>query len=256
MLFKKGYLLAGMIIAANIFVVNEMLAMDEDKTDEILLEDMNNTISPIANIITIDITRPILYWENYFNFFGTLALSGFNNYSKWWDYDAGIYWKLGCLGWRSKRLLNGIFQFEGNFNLCRGISWGFLGFWFLFVQKCTSARVKKNLSSIVISSLFFLIINNENRQEQLIMVEMENQDYIRRIAFFLLILQGFISAPLTFHISKFNFSISISLDAILWELVTIWARKKKEKLYGIEEKEIVKKILETTLPGSPPQDYY
>ena len=147
------------------------------------------------------------------------------------DYNPGGYWNLriGCLGLRSKRLLNDIFQFEGNFNLGRGISLGFLGFWFLFVQKCNSASVKKNLSSIVISSLFFLIINNKNRQEQLIMAEMKNQDYIRRIAFFLLILQGFISAPLIFHFS--NFSISISLDAILWELVTIWARKKKAKIY-------------------------
>ena len=253
-LFKKGYLLAGVIMAANIFVGNEMKAMDKEKKGETSLEDINNTISPIANIISKDITRPILYWENYFNFFGTLALSGFNNYFKWYDYDAGSYFKLGCLGWRFKRLLNDIFQFEGNFNLCRGISWGFLGFWFLFVQKCTSARVKKNLSSIVISSLFFLIINNENRQEQLIIVEMKNQDYIRCIAFFLLILQGFVSIPMTFHFSIF--SISISLDAILWELVTIWARKKKEKLYGIEEKEMVKKILETTLPGSPPQTYH
>ena len=59
------------------------------------------------------------------------------------------------------------------------------------------------------------------------------------IAFPLFILQGFISAPLTLHLSIF--SIAISLDAILWELVAIWARKKKERMYddkslGIGEK--------------------
>ena len=34
--------------------------------------------------------------------------------------------------------------------------------------------------------------------------------------FIFFILQGFISMPLTFHISKFNFSISISFDSIIW----------------------------------------
>ena len=249
-LIREGYLLAVVVIVANMFIWNEVKAMnDEEKTgnlgtasqvntsSDLNMNELKKTIEKENEWFEIDKKKKavryffgrLLSWENYVNFFGTLALSCFNNYFKWYDYDAGSYFKLGCLGWRFKRLLNGIFQFDGNFNLGRGISLGFLGFWFLFVQKCNSASVKKNLSSIVISSLFFLIINNENRQEQLIMAEMKNQDYIRRIAFFLLILQGFISAPLTFHFS--NFSISISLDAILWELVTIWARKKKAKIY-------------------------
>ena len=252
-LIRKGYFLAGVIVAANIFVVNEMKAMEKElnyKEDK----DINEKKEEGKSVVRISLDN--FYKDDIVMFtVGGLVSSVANNYFKWWNYNAGTYrGEFGCVGWRSKRLLNDILQFEGNFNLGRGISWGFLGFWFLFVQKCTSARVKKNLSSLVISSLFFLIINNENRQEQLTMVEMKNQDYIRRIALFLLILQGFISAPLTFHFS--NFSISISLDAILWELVTIWARKKKEKLYGIEEKKMVKKILEITLPGSPPQTYH
>ena len=225
-LFRKGYLLAGVIMAANIFAVNEMKAMDKNKTNEIPLEDMNNTISPIANIISKDITRYILYWENYFNFFGTLALSGFDNYFKWYDYDAGSYFKLGCLGWRFKRLLNGIFQFEVNLNVGRGILWLIPGSLFSVALEVGSWKNKKVARPFNIILLPFFLTKSNDIYE----VNKENLSRMKVIVFLLFVLRGFISMPLTFHISKINFSIWISLDSILWELVFIWAQKKRDEI--------------------------
>ena len=125
-LFRKGYLLAGVMMAANMFAVNEMKASEnKDENPETLqmeqqlleqqklMQNPNEVTAKIEenkenddnNIIeksnkkqsSLDI---LLSLENYFNFFGTLALSSANSYFKWWDYNAGSYCKLriGCLG--------------------------------------------------------------------------------------------------------------------------------------------------------------
>ena len=213
-LFREVYLLVGVIMAANIFVVNEVRAMNQQNVNE--TEEEKNFFTKKS---TSDTTRKILFWENYVNFFVTLAFSGANNYFKWWNYDAGGYRQFVWFGWRSKRFLNDIFQFEINFNVVRGIPWLIPGYLFFAVQKHFVAKTE-NACSLTISSLFFLTRNRPARE-----VEKENQFRMKVIAFPLFILQGFISAPLTLHLSIF--SIAISLDAILWELVDIWAHKKR-----------------------------
>ena len=165
----------------------------------------------------------ILFRENYVNSFFTLALSGFNNYFKWWDYDAGGYWELGCLGWRSKKLFD-IVQVGINLNLGRGILWLLPGYLFFFVQKGCSIYRRDTPCSRTISLLFTLEKNKETGK-----LKITNEALMKVIAFPLFILQGFVSMPLTWHIS--NFSIAISLDSILWELVSIWARKKEERIH-------------------------
>ena len=196
-LFRKGYLLAVVMMAANIFIVNEMKASNKKDGNEIEIIDVDqdssiNTgekASPLKNGLKF-----VLTFENYFNFFGTLALSVANNYTKWWDYNPGWYGQFGCFGWKSKRFLYDVVQFEFNFNLGRGALWSFIH---IMNRIKTSGKVKINNNFSLTS--FFL------------------KD----------ILRGFTSMPLTFHIS--NFSISFSLDSIIWAGVDYISKPSGEK---------------------------
>ena len=249
-LFKKGYLLTGMIMAANMFVVNEMKAMNSpyDKKDGLMAteekeqnfgkeekkkkKNNNNKKNFFTQDSTKDTTMNILFWENYFNSFFTLALSGFNNYFKWWDYNAGGYCNLriGYLGWRTKKFFD-IVQLDFNLNLGRGALWLIPGYLFFFIQGGCSRYKYETACSFVISLQF-----SPTRYDDTSEIRIKKHFRRKVIAFSLFILQGFISAPLTFHI--FNFSISISLDSIFWELVAmvaIWARKKVDKIQPGEE---------------------
>ena len=202
-LFKKGYLLAGVVMAANMFVVNEVKAMDGEKHID---EEENNGKKDEAS--NDKCTKTILYKisdkihiQNFIgfveSFIGTLALSYANNYFKWWDYDEGIYWKLGCLGWRFKSFLNGMFQFEVNLNFGRLI--------FCLINFCGITFIK------------------------VIKKRLDPKDLIPKVRFHTV--QGLVSIPLTLHLSKF--SISISLDSIIWmgifKLLDLKAKKDVEK---------------------------
>ena len=113
-LFRKGYLLAGVVMAANMLVVNEAIAMKE--------ENKENEKSTFPQVLD-KASGFVLSWENAINLTGGVVLSGINNYLKWWDYNPGKYSRLGCLGWRSGRHIKDIFQIGINLNLGRGILW-------------------------------------------------------------------------------------------------------------------------------------
>ena len=202
-LFRKGYLLAGVMMAANMFVVNEIKAMEaptKEENDPEKNKELNTKIDSslkITNINEIEkigtetqkkndvpgtnIFEKVLSYENIINLFGGLAFSCVNNYFKWWDYNPCWYGQFGCFGWKSKRFLYDVVQFEFNFNLGRGALWSFIHI---------MNRIKTSGES-------------------------EKDDSFPWISFFLKdILRGFTSMPLTFHIS--NFSISLSLDSIIW----------------------------------------
>jgi len=202
--FKKGYLLAGVVMAANMFIGNEMKAMDNTNI-EVNQQNQQEQIPVITEKkkTTQKFLDKLLSLENYFNFFGTLALSGANNYFKWWDYNPGGYLKLriGCLGWRTKKFFD-IVQLGFNLNLWRGIGW-LIPHIIKFRQSLTKAEIKDTTE-------------NKPNEEGL---EIKSVSNVSPWVSFLFkgILRGFVSAPLTFHIS--NFSISISFDSILWEFV-------------------------------------
>ena len=225
-LFKKGYILAGVIMAANMFAVNEIKASSSNPSINVNQQTLEQQYPPVQNpfgntnndneknddnTITVEKSNKkkqgpldkLLSGENYFNFFGTLALSGANNYFKLWDYNPGWYRQFGCLGWRSKRFLSGVLQFEVNFNLGRGALWSIPHVINLYIIKRSKRKKKYSNSSWV--GFFFSDI-----------------------------LRGFTSMPLTFHISKFNFSISISLDSIIWwgiidNILKLSGKKKMEE---------------------------
>ena len=203
-LIRKGYLFAGVIIAANIFVGNEVKAsttFNDSKSGQPPQTEKQLDNGPNNNFDTQKLKGPdeqaaqpkkffgsllfgLLSWEGRINFFVGLFFSVANSYLKWWDYNPGGYWnhRIGCLGLRSKRFLNGMLQFEGNLNLERGAFWS-----------------------------FFHIIN------LILKIKSKRDDDFSWGSFIIKdILRGFISTPLTFHIAKFNLSISISLDSIIW----------------------------------------
>ena len=245
-LFRKGYLLAGVIIAANMFAVNEMKAM-KDKTTTTksntskLMKDGKLT-GKGKELLKMNMKPDyfkgikrkksgeqsffdkVLSYENAINLVGGTVSSIANNYFKLWDYNPGWYRQFGCLGWRSKRFLNGVLQFEVNFNLGRGAFWSIPHIINLYIIKRSKGEKKDN-------------------------------DFSWVGFFFSDILRGFTSMPLTFHISKFNFSISISLDSIIWwgiidNILKLSGKKKGKKenkeeggeeLIDINEKEKVEK---------------
>ena len=240
-LFKKVYFLAGMIMAANMFIVNEVKAAYEEngETNEFNLnnnpEDGNvnlgeNTVVYGTQNGSSFMDR-ILSLENCFNLIGGLVVSGANNYFKWWNYNPGTYRKIGCLGWRTKKFFD-IVQVGINLNLGRGISWVILGA-YNFIKFFTVNDEQKE--GYVIPLYFSFLVAN--------FIEDPLAFNIALIAVFLL--QGFLSIPLTFHIS--NFSISISLDSILWKFVIgkkFFKNKQVQPGEG-QEGEVLKDIEDT-----------
>ena len=260
-LIRKGYLLEGEIMAANMFVVNEMKAMKEEnnnivkKEEEINIEKKEEEINKLKQKIedlkkqkqnikysdekikemeqqleemnkrresgVQNILDKVLSWENTINLAGGVVLSGINNYLKWWDYNPGGYSRLGCFGWRSGRLIN-IFQIGINLNLGRGILWLIPGT-YNFIKAC-----KANNYDFYTRPLYFscLVADRVAKDDPAFTIAL--------IGFYLL--QGFVSVPLAIHIS--NFSISISLDSMLWAGIGKFLDKTEEKKQGTEVQNI------------------
>ena len=219
-LFKKGYLLAGVIMAANMFVVNEVKAMEKENDTSIhdnteqeegkKRKKRDKNASSLESVLNFVLSR-----ENTINLIGGVVFSGANNYLKLWDYNPGSYCNLriGCLGWRSKKLFD-IVQLDINLNLGRGISWSFLG-----VNNVIKGLNDENYAK----PLYF---------SHLVARLFDGNGFMQPTAFIaVFLIQGFVSMPLTFHIS--NFSIAISFDSIIWMgigyILELKMEKKKKK---------------------------
>ena len=232
-LIRKGYLLAGVLMAANMFVVNEVKASSETKNlnnkekkkKKYIIDSDEKSITKDVKIEGEENKKKqgplykLLSGENYFNLFGTLALSCANNYFKWWDYNAGGYLKLriGCLGWRTKKFFDTV-QLDFNLNLGRGALWTILD----FISLCFRGEQK----TVAMYVEHKAKLNKLTKEARL------------AAYFFITFLQGLISAPLTVHIAKFDFSISLSIDSILWEIVRQVCWKKhpsEEDIVNLEE---------------------
>ena len=257
-LLKKGYLLAVVVIVANMFIGNEMKAMNKDSGGPDTQETKDRWQFPSTNnfLKSIDINKidnindfqkkgkeggnqvvpgaqpkqkffdsllsNLLSYENSINLIGGALFSVANNYLKLWDYNPGGYWNLriGCLGLRSKRLLNGLLQLEVNFNLGRGAFWLFPG-GYNFIKAYTTREEGRSEDYLEPLYISFLVGNNS--------IKNKSRGLITLIVVFLL--QGFVSIPLTLHFSKF--SISISLDSLIWGItgmiLELKAKKRIEK---------------------------
>ena len=249
-LFRKGYLLAGVVMLLNMFVVKEVMAMEGGSTgnpfsSELQMNpnsnnELNNNSTNIEGYRRIegteseklDVTEDqfapsildellyrLLFWENRINFFGGIIVSGFNNYLKLWDYNPGVYRQFGCIGWRYKRSLYEVLQFEVNLNLIRGAFWlipGIIG----FIQYANGKEDPIILLRSTAGLITMKILSTNEEWEKKSKVS-----FGFGVSYFIFfILQVFISMPLTFHIS--NFSISISLDSMIWGITGFFLDKK------------------------------
>ena len=224
-LIRKGYLLAGVVMAANMFVVNEMKAMDPTNIKQ--NNDINDMVKKEEDKKTLSfegVLNFVLSWENTINLIGGAAFSVANNYLKWWDYNPGGYFKLGCFGWRSGRHIKDIFQIGINLNLGRGILWLIPGT-YNYIKTCTAEEAKR---TAYITSLYFSCLVADRFKDSNLAAN------IALIGVFLI--QGFVSMPLAIHIS--NFSISISLDSMLWAGIGKFLDKTEDGKGGTEVQNI------------------
>ena len=229
-LFRKGYLLAGVIMAANIFVVNEVRAMEKLEND---VENNDNgdfkgekEKGKQGNLGVQEFLNKVLYCENTINLIGGVFFSCANNYFKWLDYNPGLYFKLGCLGWRFRRLIKDIFQFDINLNLGRG------GFWLIATFFESYKYIEGRIAPIELTCTAAVIMNSIMNNSWVLSFVGVN------LFFFLSSFQGFVSVALAIHIS--NFSISVSLDSIIWGGIGKFLELKLEK----RKEEWKKKFLE------------
>ena len=107
-LFREMYLLTGVLMAANMFVVNEVMAMEQVRrrnnnpiNESTLIED-NDENASWKEFVRVYLSF-LLYYENAGNFLGMLIASGLNNYFKCWKYAAGKFRQPGYLGYRTKK---------------------------------------------------------------------------------------------------------------------------------------------------------
>ena len=226
-LFRKGYLLAGVIMAANMFVLNDMKAMDENNENNIKIYNIEKGDKDKDALSLNKVLNFVLSWENTINLVGGVVFSVANNYLKLWDYNPGGYFKLGCFGWRSGRHIKDIFQIGININLGRGILWLIPGT-YNFIKSFT----EKDKSSAYVVPLYFscLVANS------VFSISGENGSLFTIALIFFFLIQGFVSVPLAIHISNFN--ISISLDSILWAGIGKFLDKTEEKKQGTEVQNI------------------
>ena len=124
---------------------------------------------------------------------------------------------MDVLGLRSKRFLNDILQFEGNFNLGRGIIWLILsGHNFIKVYSADGSDDvygKPLYVSFLVASRFA-------------------EDWFKISFIVSFLIQGFVSIPLTLHFSKF--SISISLDSLIWGVAGFFLDNKEQGYVDID----------------------
>jgi len=233
-LFRKGYLLAGVLMAANMFIVNEVVAMETMKSENSTYFEETGSVSleynrnkhkknslTLKNVLSFVGRVPyyFLAYDNYINLFVGVVSSVANNYLKLWDYNPGTYREFGRIGLRSGRLIKDIFQLDINLDLGRGVFWlivTFFGSYAYIIKDKMGITDLKNTAAVFMASV--------------ITKKWRNGPSGKILFFFLSNVQGFVSAPLAIHFS--NFSISISLDSILWGLVkisTIFMKNKRNE---------------------------
>ncbi len=236
-LIKKGYLLAGVIMAANIFVINEMRATENDK-DNLTTQSQPQDISendkgkeniPVGNGEKKSSEKgfldKVLSLENTINLVGGALFTLANSYYKFYENKPGFYFDYYFAGWNSNPFAKGYLQFCPNINLGRGILWLIPGA-YNFIKGINSEEKKTRVAYLRTLHVSYLVANYFKNNHSLCITAF--------IGVFLL--QGFVSMPLILHLS--NFSISISLDSLIWAVIgKILEPKDKKDLEEIKNNE-------------------
>ena len=239
-LIRKGYLLAGVIMAANMLVVNEIKAMKEDDNINNITEDNKNTekidIKSFFYIGPCKYIGFLLQWENTINLVGGALFTFANGLYNFYENKPSFYFDWLFAGWNSNPFANGYLQFCPNINLGRGIFWLVMHYtqtilirpyFENIIKDLTVIRGMEKISAGKFANLYCLYFFCEYTPLLIGNIVVENmksdnkkKDKIYNFILFLLrLLQNFVSVPLRIHLPS-RFSISIAFDAIMWMVVT------------------------------------
>ena len=252
-LFRKGYLLAGVLMAANMFVVNEVKASEdpsEKKKEEEKDTDSQKDNTEEDNVQTeqkIEIENSfyigpckyigfLLQWENTINLVGGALFTLANGLYNFYENKPSFYFDGLFAGWNSNPFARGYLQFCPNINLGRGILWlvTYYAQTLLMPLYCgniikalrTRGVEDKTIKNFVGRYFFYLF--NEYTPIAIGLklkgkMKCDNSEKKYKIfSFFqilLRLLQNFVSLPLIIHLTS-EFTISIAFDAIMWMVVT------------------------------------
>ena len=249
-LIRKGYLLAGVLMAANMFVVNEVKASEdpsEKKKEEEKDTDSQKDNTEEDNVQTeqkIEIENSfyigpckyigfLLQWENTINLVGGALFTFANGLYNFYENKPSFYSDYLFAGWNSNPFARGYLQFCPNINLGRGIFWLVMYYaqtklmhtsYKIIKETLVNEKVQEEVASNFAKGyLFYLfgeytpfVIGNKL---------VENMKCANRFKFYVFIqsllrlVQNFVSVPLIIHLTS-KFTISIAFDAIMWMVVT------------------------------------
>jgi len=247
-LFKKGCLLAGVMMAANMFVVNEVKAsevpsgpqipqgnvenekqVDLNKKEEKKKKEAEEKLKKSNERGVLD---KVLSLENTINLVGGALFTLANSFYKFYENKPGFYFDYYFAGWNSNPFAKGYLQFCPNINLGRGAFWLIATFWgsYEYLKGKISIGELKSTAAVIMTSV--------------IKGTWGNGPSGKILFFFLSSLQGFVSMPLTLHFSKF--SISISLDSMIWGIVGMILEPKDKKNMEENKEEELKEIVDHT----------
>ena len=239
-LIRKGYLLAGVIMAANMLVVNEVKAMEDIKNNTNNIQEDNKETEKI-DIKSFFYIGPckyigfLLQWENTITLVGGALFTFANGLYNFYENKPSFYFDWLFAGWNSNPFANGYLQFCPNINLGRGIFWLVMHYtqtilirpYFKNIIKDLTVRGMEKISAGKFANLYCLYFFCEYTPLLIgnILVENMKSDNKKKdkiynfILFLLRLLQNFVSVPLRIHLPS-RFSISIAFDSIIWMVVT------------------------------------
>ena len=258
-LFSKVYLLAGVMMAANMYIVNEMRATDqmdseEKKNQEIsILNNQENATGENINIKDVFYIGPCKYigfmlqWKNTINFVGGTLFTFANGLYNFYENKPSFYFDWLFAGWNSNPFAKGYLQFCPNINLGRGIFWLVMFYtqdnlmhpYYIKIIKFLLGKGVKNEKAInyFVQSYFFVLFSEYtpfvigNNLVKNMQKDNRKKNY-KFIYLSLILLQNFVSVPLLINLTS-KFTISIAFDSIMWMVVTHFVisdkREKKEK---------------------------
>ena len=255
MLIEKCYLLAGMVIAANMFIMNEVKAMDEKNIQEEYIKKIKEKDAAEYNKAKEKLEKIycgpckyigyLLQWKNTINTVGGALFTSANGLYNFYENKQGSYFDMVFAGWNSKPFAKGYLQFCPNSNSGRAIFWAIM--W--LVQDCLlsshndkptnellkamdeSQEEKNKTARNLIRSYrlrFYEYTPNIIRNKILIKLKWHNNNkhpFLGKFLFlFIKLFQDMVSLPLIINFTS-RFSISIALDSIIWMVVTYFIAK-------------------------------
>lgn len=242
MVIRKGYLLAEVVMAANMLVVNEMKAMKEETNENNEEKNQNNKqFDEVGDgeKINIDFYFAkceyigfLTMWKNTINLVGEALFTFANGLYNFYDNKPSFYFDYYFAGWNSNPFAKGYLQFCPNINFGRGIFWLVMGYLttYLLNSYCeeirngtTNKNARHNVTAYFITFKDYTPWAIGSKLCNIMQMEGNNLYFIYH---FIRLLQNFVSIPLIINFTS-KFTISIAFDSIIWIVMSHFTKKGK-----------------------------